>query len=254
MIAIVAVLVVVSLSILATRLGALALEATGLSWEAARFQARSAFTGVGFTTNEAESVTDQPARRQVISSLMFLGNVGIVSIITSLVLGFSGTEFAQTWRRLAVLVGGLVLLTAFVRTHRFSVLVGGMLQRYLSRWSEIDLRDYVQLLRIAGDYAVREATVRERGWLAGRALRELDLPSEGILVLGVRRPDGSYLGAPGPDTVINPGDVVLFYGRDDNLDELAQRPQGSAGASAHERSARRHAQQQATEREYDERR
>ena len=36
--------------------------ATGTSSELARFQARSAFTGVGFTTSEAESVVLHPVR------------------------------------------------------------------------------------------------------------------------------------------------------------------------------------------------
>src|SRR6056297_4320645 len=95
MVAIGAVLVVVSLSVLATRIGALALEATGLSADAARFQAQSMFTGVGFTTSEAESITVDPARRRVASWLMLLGNVGIVSIIASLVLGFSEAGLRQ---------------------------------------------------------------------------------------------------------------------------------------------------------------
>ena len=67
MVAIGAVLVVVSLSVLATRVGSLAFEATGLSADAARFQVPSMFTGGGYTTAEAESVTGDPARRRVAS-------------------------------------------------------------------------------------------------------------------------------------------------------------------------------------------
>ena len=47
---------------LVTRVAARALTLTELSSEAARFQARSAFTGVGFTTSEAEGIVSHPVR------------------------------------------------------------------------------------------------------------------------------------------------------------------------------------------------
>lgn len=54
MAAIMSLLIALTLSLLVTRIAAMALMLTGMSREAARFQARSAFTGVGFTTQEAE--------------------------------------------------------------------------------------------------------------------------------------------------------------------------------------------------------
>jgi len=60
MIAIISLLLVVLLSIIVTRVASIALTHTGISREAARFQARSAFTGSGFTTNESEMVVNHP--------------------------------------------------------------------------------------------------------------------------------------------------------------------------------------------------
>jgi Trk-type K+ transport system membrane component len=51
MLAIGTVLAALLLSLLITRIATIALSVTGLSRETARFQARSAFTGVGFTTD-----------------------------------------------------------------------------------------------------------------------------------------------------------------------------------------------------------
>ena len=56
MLPIVSILVIVGLSLLVTRIASVALVHTGLGREAARFQARSAFTGVGFTTSESETI------------------------------------------------------------------------------------------------------------------------------------------------------------------------------------------------------
>lgn len=247
MVAIGAALVVLSLSILATRLGALALEATGLSTQSASFQARSAFTGVGFTTPEAESITHHPARRRVVSLLMLYGNAGFVSIIASVVLGFAGVGAGEAARRLGVLVGGLLLLIMLVRSHRCSMVLTRMLERLMSGWTELDARDYAQLLRISGGFAIREAHVRTGGWLAGRRLGDLALPEEGVLLLGIRRLDGSYVGVPGPDTELSAGDVVVLYGHRDRLDDMVRRPSGIAGESQRDQSARAHEQQREAE-------
>jgi hypothetical protein len=57
----------------------------------------------------------------------------------------------------------------------------------LRRWTRLDTRDYVSLLHLGRAYAVVELDVREGDWLAGRTLAELDLRSEGALVLGIER-------------------------------------------------------------------
>ena len=76
MLAIISLLLIVALSLIVTRTAAVALTYTGLSQQAASFQARSAFTGVGYTTSEAESLVNHPVRRQVVMLLMLLGNAG----------------------------------------------------------------------------------------------------------------------------------------------------------------------------------
>ncbi len=68
MAAITTLLVVVAVSLLITRVATVILTATGMSREAARFQARSAFSTAGFTTRESEAVVDHPIRRKVIGS------------------------------------------------------------------------------------------------------------------------------------------------------------------------------------------
>ena len=64
MAAIASLLIVLTISLMVTRVATMALVLTGMSREAARFQARSAFSGVGYTTREAEDVVSHPVRRQ----------------------------------------------------------------------------------------------------------------------------------------------------------------------------------------------
>lgn len=88
MIAIISLLMVVFLSILITRIATIALTHTGLTRESAKFQARSAFSGAGFTTEESEMVVSHPVRRKIVMVLILIGNAGILAAISSLILTF----------------------------------------------------------------------------------------------------------------------------------------------------------------------
>lgn len=88
MIAISSLLVTLTLSLLVTRAAAMAFMLTGLSREAARFQARSAFSGVGYTTSESESIVNHPVRRQIVMGLMLLGNIGVATVVATTMVSF----------------------------------------------------------------------------------------------------------------------------------------------------------------------
>ena len=83
MASLISLLVILTLSLLITKIAGQALIHTGLAKDAAKFQARSSFTGVGYTTREAENVVNHPVRRRIVMALMLIGNVGIISAITS---------------------------------------------------------------------------------------------------------------------------------------------------------------------------
>src|SRR2546423_8808168 len=100
----VSVIVVVLVSLLVARVGTVALTLTGMSREAAKFQARSAFFGVGFTTNEAEAVVAHPARRRIIMWLILLGNAGVITVVGTLLISFAGR--GDTLTALGILAGG----------------------------------------------------------------------------------------------------------------------------------------------------
>jgi NhaP-type Na+/H+ and K+/H+ antiporter len=203
----------------------------------ARFQARSAFTGVGFTTSESETIVGHPVRRRIVLLLMMVGNVGFVTIVASLILSFSSSSgTGDALSRLAVIVvavGGLGYLT---RTRLFERHITSLLARLLDRYSELDLHDFHHMMRIGGEYAVVELAVQEGDWLAGKTLAELHLPDEGVLVLALARADGLFLGAPQRATEVHTGDTVYLYGRSAVIASLDDRPDSPRGDLAHERA------------------
>jgi hypothetical protein len=232
-IAIGSLLVVVALSLLVTRVATVILVATGMSRSTARFQARSAFTGSGFTTNESEEVVGHPVRRRVVMTLMLLGNAGIVAVASSLIIGFRSGGRTQ-WISILELMVGLGALLALSRSSAVDRRLTRLIRRLLERHTDLATRDLASLLDLTGNYAVGELHLEEGDWLVGRPLGELGLRDEGIAVLGVTRRDGSHLGVPGGWTELGVGDTVVIYGRAEALDELDRRPAGVLGDRRHE--------------------
>jgi hypothetical protein len=248
--AVVTVFIVVAASLLITRVGAVALMLTGMSRESSRFQARSAFFGVGFTTTEAEAVVSHPVRRRIIAWLILLGNAGVVSVLGTLVISFGGDR-GNTLARAGALVAGLVLLTLFAASRPVDRMLTRVIRRALGRWTDLDVRDYSAVLELEGGYTVSELVVEEQDWIAGRRLAEVTLRDEGVVVLGVHRPGGGYIGAPDGDTVVRPGDVLTVYGREERVCELDRRAHGTEGDAAHARAVREQEELEAQEDELD---
>lgn len=237
MIAVVGLFVVILASLIVTRIATKILTLTGLAQESARFQARSALTGVGFTTSESESVVNHPVRRRVLMALMLVGSAGVITAVATLMLSFVNAGGRQTAVRALVLVGGLVAILLVARSALIDRLLSRLIERALARWTDLDVHDYAALLHLAGEYTVTEIYVRPDGWMAERTLEELDLREEGVRVLGIVRCDGTYVGAPIGLTRVGVGETLIAYGRSSDLAALASRPAGHEGEEEHRRAA-----------------
>lgn len=219
----------------------MALMLTGMSREAARFQARSAFTGVGYTTNEAEEILAHPVRRRIIMLLMLLGNLGVATVVATLMLSVMQTaESDRWWIRIAALACGLVLLSLAANNRHLERHLNRGISSILRRWGNLQVRDYVAILQLQNGYAVTELNVEANDWLCGKTLIELRLPAEGVMVLGIRRAKGTYLGTPTGEMTIHASDTLTLYGPVDRIEELDQRRKGKQGDVAHQEAVEEH--------------
>lgn len=227
MIAVFAVLLVIGLSLVIVRVATVSLTLTGLSKDLAQFQALSAFTGSGFTTRESEEIVNHPVRRRIAMHLMLLGHAGIAVAISTVILSFVNTgERGWThWAvvRMAVLSAGTFVMWLIASSRSLERVMWNVNTWALQRWTHIQLHDYTRLLRLSRNYVVSELQVRQEDWLAGRTLAECQLTREGVLVLGIERPDGAYVGAPGAESRIEAGDCLIVYGRQETLVDLDNR-------------------------------
>ena len=245
MVAVFALIVVVALSILVVRVGAIAFVMTGLSEDVARFQALSAFSGAGFTTSEAEAIVGYPARRRIAMMLIRFGSIGLVTSIATLLLSVLSAG-GLTWTRLLVMGGGALLLVGVSRTRAFNQALTPIVKRLLVRYKTVELRDYADLLSLRDDYRIVEFEIKGHTWLADRSVRDLGLAQEGVLVLGVKPPEKAYIGAPPPEVRLHSGDVVILYGRKRRVEAVSTRPSGDLAAH---RAAEREHQREVRERE-----
>ena len=231
-------LLVLVFSLVVIRVATVGLTLTGLSRDLAEFQSLSAFTGSGFTTREAEEIVNHPVRRRIIMHLMLMGNAGIVIAVPSVLLSFLNTASAQTWSdtwwfRVEVLAAGVFVLWIVARSRHIEQLMWRVNSWALRRWTQVDVHDYVGLLRLARDYTVSELQVHEEDWLCGHTLTELKLASEGVLVLGIERANGRYIGAPRGQACLEANDRLILYGRVSTLLDLDSRKAGFEGNMDH---------------------
>jgi uncharacterized transporter YbjL len=201
--AVITLLLVFVVSLLIVRTGTIALAMTGMSEEVASFQAASAFSGAGFTTDETEQIVLSPQRRRIIK-----------------------------------LPIGTIVIVLFVRSRWFDRVLSPALGRLLTQTTTLNVNDYAHLLELREGYRVAELTVNEDGWLSHESLRDLRLAHEGVVVLGINREDGSYASPPDPDVILHPGDVLIAYGRKDRLTELSMR--SDSDETAHEEAIEDH--------------
>ena len=254
MVAIISLVIILVISLLIVKVGSVALMMTGLSKDIARFQAQSAFSGVGFTTTESELITKHPARRKTIRVLMLLGNVGITSAVASLILSFnrirSGKEGME---RILLILAFVLFLFLIMRSKAFDRYLVRVIKKALHKWTELKLYDYEHLLAIDRGYSIANILVEKGDWVANKTIAELKLNEEGILVLGIKRREGIYIGAPDANRKIDIGDTLTCYGKEDILRELRTRKSGSVGDKHHKDTIQRYSQIRRQEKEIEKR-
>lgn len=215
-------LVVAVLSMAFTRLAAGALIATGLPPDVASFQARSAFSGAGFTTTEAENVVNNPDSRKIIGTTMFVGNLGTPTLVVTVLVGFLAPGPGNTVERVMVAISGLVLAVLLVTNRpmqRWLVKVG---QREARRRLLPHLDNQVlELLAVGDDFVVGAVQVTAGTGPTVRSLRSIDDALPAVRVLGVQQ-SGGFFGTPPVDVELAAGDKIIAYGRRSDLQNLVE--------------------------------
>lgn len=214
-------LVVASITMMFTQLASGALMATGVPPEIAKFQARSAFSGAGFTTTEAENVVNHPTRRKVIATTMFVGNLGTPTLVVTVLVGLIAPGPGSTMERSLVAASGFLLLLLAVGNRPMQRYLTDVGHRYAQRRLRPALGGEVEeLLELGDGFVVGAVPVSSRPSDAPRSLRGLDEAFAGCKVLGVRQGQ-RFVGESPVDIELGDGDVIVLYGPRERFADLA---------------------------------
>lgn len=217
MLPLLALLIIVIVSLLVVRVGTNALVLTGMSQEAAKFQAASAFFGVGFTTSEAEMVMRHSMRRGVVLKLIIAGNVGLTSAMATLIVTFVANDNSEGSSHLlqaGLTVLGIASVAFLLNLKIVKKPVDALMIHYLKSSGVVRAMDYELLLKVEDGFSVSEVTINDAHPWCGKKLMESRPSDCGVVVLNVRHADGGFTGAPDKDFQLSSGDELMIYGAD----------------------------------------
>jgi len=198
-------------SLLIIRAGAIALELTGMDPPKARFQALSAFTNTGFTTREAEEITNLPIRRRIITVLIVLGYAETVGVIATFATSLSQRNLAYSLVRIIIMLAVLYGLYRLASWRGLTKPAANAFRRFLAKRYDIRAPSLEQMLRIGEGFGVIRAVVPIESRLAGRPLVDLALKAHQIQILAIIRNDETITIPSGYDELLA-GDTIVCYG------------------------------------------
>jgi len=231
-------IIMIIVSFIAVRIGAIAFQLTGLEWSLAKFQSLSCFSGTGFTTKEAELITGNPQRRRIASFLMVLGNVGLVTLVAT----FANTlrpsylpkitipfihlalpSFILPYMNLLIVIVSIYTLYRVFTHARFTKKLSNFLKKRIIKTELVKPVSFEELLITTGGYGISSFEVEKRSPIVNMSLRKADLRKHDIAVLAVERDQGKEI-IPNPpaETKILLEDRLICFGKLDNIKNILQ--------------------------------
>lgn len=217
------VIVVIVISAFIVKIGAVALNLTGLEEKKAFFQALSAFTGTGFTTTDSELVVKNNIRRRIIITLMILGNAGLVSVISTLMLSFvkGGMQVAPIFINITIILVSILVLIK-ISTHKgIARKLTKKIQQRLIKSATFTKRPVEEILRLAEGYGIAEMTLTEDCVDVGKTLFESSFRQNDILILAIER-GKKVIPAPHASDHLITNDTIICYGKLTNITKISK--------------------------------
>ncbi|MCB0328291.1 MAG: hypothetical protein KDD70_01470 [Bdellovibrionales bacterium] len=214
-------LLVVVISFVVVRIGALALELTGVPWEQAKFQALSAFSNTGFATRDFEAHARHPIRRRILSFLIVLGNAGLITLTGAFVgslLQDSPFDAAFDVFLVALIVVCLVWVSHYPPiASRLRLWT----EHFLEKRYNLKPSNPREMLRLDEGYALVRITLTRKTKGVNKSLRELQLMQNTVQILAIERGE-RFIPVPRGDVALEVGDSLVVYGNEESIQFVFQ--------------------------------
>jgi len=226
-------IVVIMVSFVVVRIGAIAFQLTGLEWSLAKFQSLSCFTGTGFTTQESELITGDKQRRRIASFLMVLGNAGFVVMIATFanslrpqqilqqrlvewLLPFSVPSYMLPWISLLTIILAVLGIYKISKSPKLSRRLTNFLRKRVIRKELFTVASFEELLLATGGYGVSKIEICAGSPVLDKTLAESQLRRHDVTILAITRADRT-MPNPSADTKILLGDQLICFGKLQNI-------------------------------------
>ncbi|MHC4572727.1 MAG: cation:proton antiporter regulatory subunit [Planctomycetota bacterium] len=226
-------IIVLVISFIIVRIGAIAFQLTGLEWSLAKFQALSCFTSTGFTTKEAEMIVATRQRRRIASTLIVLGHAGLVTMIATLanslrasrviesrlsrpLLPFALPPFLVQMINLAIIILAVyVTYRVFTNTKFAKKLTNALRTRIVSK-EIFKPVSFEELPLATGGYGIAKIEVCAGSPVLEKTLSESALRKQDVTVLAITRA-GQTKPNPAAHEKIQLGDELICFGKLENI-------------------------------------
>ncbi|MCP4650543.1 MAG: hypothetical protein GY853_10750 [PVC group bacterium] len=223
-------LIIIIVSFVIVRTGAIAFELTGLKWSLAKFQALSCFTGTGFTTREAELITRHSQRREIASVLMILGNVGLVTLIATFVntlrpdmiiseVKVPFLDFSLFLTPAVNLLLGMIVLFIIYKIFTKTSLsrdFTASIRQHLIKKEMIKVASFEELALIAEGYSVSSVEIDSNSPVLDKSIIESRVRDLDVTVLAIER-EGKIIPNPTANRKLILDDKIICFGRFANV-------------------------------------
>jgi hypothetical protein len=214
---------VIVISVLVVRAGAIALVFTGMDESKARFQALSAFTRTGFTTREAETVMRDPRRRSIVTWLIIIGNAGLVTVIVTATSSLTSTTGPWLWINVVILAVGIYLIYLIVKRTPLLAMWQRFVEKRVKPSEFIEESAPEDLLHFAKGYGLLRIPITQDSPLAGRHLARANKPENDFWIVGIER-GKLWFSLPTSKATIKEEDKLVVYGEMDYLKQVFGHP------------------------------
>ena len=213
------IVLVVAVSIFIVKIAAVALKMTGLNEKKAYFQALSAFTGTGFTTRDSESIFEDEIRRKIIIFLMILGNAGLITVITTIVISFAKSDVLSVTSNAGIVLALFFILFKIFTHKGVTRFLNEKIEARLEKRPIFQKRPVEEIVRIAKNYGIAEVNIHEGYGDLGKTLSESSFRQNDILILAIER-ENSVIPTPKATDRIQADDTLICYGKLSNIEKI----------------------------------
>ena len=221
-------IMVLIVSFIIVRIGAIAFQLTGLEWSLAKFQALSCFTATGFTTREAELITATPQRRRIASILIVLGHAGLVTMIATFANSLRPPVIKLTflpdfvspnfmpWINLTIIAVAIYIIYKIFTNSKFARRLTNVLRKRIVKREIIKSVSFEELAIATGGYGVSKVAVSAGSPILEKTLLRSELRKHDINVLAIVRREET-IPNPSADMKILAGDELVCFGKLENI-------------------------------------